>query len=306
MTVRPLVIGVLIAFAIPSSAFAIPFGGAIGVYLQCYNTAIFTALGPPRGGQYIWSPATRTYQFGAPRGVGQWLLGLASAPYYCVYSIFPVLVAPGLHMDMMGSSGAPASISLGTALSQGTPSPSAPPAPPAAVCPGSPGTTNCGGGAGVGHVLIGEVYAMVDGSRGSDPQNEWIELYNGAGSTVNLSGWRLVWGGATTTLPTTSLDAGQIVIFSPASTTRAFWNIPSTVPVVAVSGAGNMGESGAVRLVDPSGVVIDAMSWGSNTTAFSPAAPLLRVGHSLSRTTVLTDTNSANDWSDRAAPSPGN
>ncbi len=304
MIIRALAIGVLVALSTPSSVFAIPFGGQIGVYLQCYNTAIFTALGPPRGGQYIWSPATRTYQFGAPRGVGQWLLGLASAPYYCVYSIFPVLVAPGLHMDMMGSSGAPASISLGTALSQGTPSPSTPPAPPAAVCPGSPGPTNgCGG---VGHVLIGEVFGMVDSSHGTDPQNEWIELYNAAGATVNLSGWRVVWGGATTTLPATTLDAGQLAIFSPATSTRAFWNIPSTVPVIAVSGTGNMGESGAVRLVDPSGVVIDVLSWGSNTTAFSPAAPLLRVGHSFSRTTVLTDTNSANDWSDRADPSPGN
>lgn len=304
MSLRVAAAGSIVALVFPIFAYAIPFGGSIGVLLPCYNTAIFTLLGPPRGGQYIWSPATRTYQFGPPRAVGQWLLGLASAPYYCVYSIFPVLVAPGLHIDMMGSSGAPASISLNQALNQGTPSPSVPPGPPPATCPGSPGpTNNCSG---LGHMLIGEVFGMVDAGHGTDPQNEWIELYNGAQSTVNLSGWRLVWGTATTTLPATSLGAGQIVIFSPSTTTRSFWNIPSNVELLAVNGAANLGDSGIVRLIDPTGVVIDAVSWGTNTGAFSPAAPAMRVGHSLVRTTVLTDTNTANDWSDRATPSPGN
>ncbi|HWO07736.1 MAG TPA: lamin tail domain-containing protein [Candidatus Paceibacterota bacterium] len=296
--------GIIVALLFPFVTHAIPFGGSISILLRCYNTAIFTLVGPPRGGQYIWSPATRTYQFGAPRAVGQWLLGLASAPYYCVYSIFPVLVAPGLHIDMMGSSGSPASISLSTALNQGTPPPGAPPGPPPAVGVGSPGPVT--GGSGVGRALIGEVFGIVDSSHGADPQNEWIEIYNGAGSTINFSGWRLVWGAATTTLPATSLDPGQIVIFSPGTTTRSFWNIPSNVSVVAVSGAANLGESGLVRLIDPTGVVVDAVSWGSNTGAFSPAAPTLRVGHSLVRTTVLSDTNTANDWSDRAEPSPGN
>ncbi|MFZ2886976.1 MAG: lamin tail domain-containing protein [Minisyncoccia bacterium] len=305
MQLRIAVVGSLIALFLPLFTYAVPFGGSIGVLLQCYNTAIFTALGPPKGGQFIWSPATRTYQFGAPRAVGQWLLGLASAPYYCVYSILPVLVAPGIHIDMMGSSGAPAQISLGTALRQGTPAPGLPPNPPPAVCPGSPGATNCGGG-GVGHVLISEVFAMVDTSHGSDPQNEWVEMYNGTGSTVNFTGWRIVWGGATTTLPAASIAAGEMVIFSPASSTRGFWNIQSNVAVVPVSGVGPLAENGLVRLIDPSGVVVDQVSWGTNTGAFSPAAPALESGRSLVRTSVLTDSNAATDWSDRSNPTPGN
>src|SRR5262245_51762808 len=133
---RSAVVGIILAVLFPFFTYAIPFGGAIGVLLNCYNVAIFTVLGPPRGGSYIWSPATRTYQFGPPRAMGQWLLGLASAPYYCTYSINPVLVAPGLHIDMMGSSGAPAQISLQQALNQGTPAPGLPPNPPTATCPG--------------------------------------------------------------------------------------------------------------------------------------------------------------------------
>ena len=94
----------VIALILPTSVFAFPFGGSIGIVRPCYNNAIYAALGPPRGGPYIWTPATKTYQFGPPRRGGQWLLGLASAPYYCVVSILPVDVWPGTHIDMMGSS----------------------------------------------------------------------------------------------------------------------------------------------------------------------------------------------------------
>ncbi len=96
------------ALVVPHFAFAFPFGGSIGVVRPCYNNAIFAAVGPPRGGAFIWTPASKTYQFGPPRRPGQWLLGLASAPYYCVVSILPVDVWPGTHIDMMGSSGAAA------------------------------------------------------------------------------------------------------------------------------------------------------------------------------------------------------
>ena len=93
---------------------------------------------------------------------------------------------------------------------------------------------------------------------------------------------------------------------APSTTTRAYWNMPSTVPVVTVTNAGNIAENGVVRLLDPSGVLVDQVSWGTNTTAFSPAAPVLRIGHSLSRTTILSDNNVASDWSDGGDPSPGN
>lgn len=94
----------LVALSMPLFAHAFPFGGSIGIIRPCYNNAIYVNLGPPRGGPFVWTPSTRTYQFGPPRRSGQWLLGLASAPYYCVVSIFPVDVWPGVHIDMMGSS----------------------------------------------------------------------------------------------------------------------------------------------------------------------------------------------------------
>ena len=89
----------------PAVAHAFPFGGQAGIVLPCiYNSTIYASLGPPRGGEYIWTTATRTYQFGPPTHAGQWLLGLAGAPYYCIYSILPIRVFSGIAITMMGSS----------------------------------------------------------------------------------------------------------------------------------------------------------------------------------------------------------
>lgn len=94
----------LLSASSPFVAYAYPFGGQINVFRRCYNTALYANLGPPRGGPYIWRPSTLTYQFGPPSHVGQWLLGLAGLPYYCVISVQPVIVWPGTYIMMMGSS----------------------------------------------------------------------------------------------------------------------------------------------------------------------------------------------------------
>ncbi len=95
----------VLALIVPTTALAFPFGGQVSTVKPCYNRAIFAQVGPPRGGAYIWTPSTKTYEFGAPSFSGQWLLGLASAPYFCVVSIMPVDVWSGIAIDMMGSSG---------------------------------------------------------------------------------------------------------------------------------------------------------------------------------------------------------
>ncbi len=88
----------------PMFALAFPFGGDIGTIVPCYNDAIYAAIGPPVPGPYIWTPSTVTYEFGPPSHSGQWLLGLAGAPYYCLVSIEPIIVWPGIAITMMGSS----------------------------------------------------------------------------------------------------------------------------------------------------------------------------------------------------------
>lgn len=88
----------------PSISYAFPFGGRASIVVPCYNNAIYANLGPPRGGPYVWAPGTITYQFGPPTHSGQWLLGLAGIPYYCIVSIQPVIVWSGSYITMMGSS----------------------------------------------------------------------------------------------------------------------------------------------------------------------------------------------------------
>src|SRR3989344_3025661 len=94
----------LTLLAAPLVAMAFPFGGQASMVIPCYNQAIYANLGAPRGGPYIWTPSTKTYQFGAPTHGGQWLLGLAGAPYYCIVSVQPVIVWPGTYITMMGTS----------------------------------------------------------------------------------------------------------------------------------------------------------------------------------------------------------
>ena len=104
-TVSPFfLLSILIALALPNVSVAAPFGGSIGTIVPCYNQAIYANVGPPVGGPFIWTPSTQTYLFGPPRHSGQWLLGLYGVPYYCIVSIEPIIVWPGLNIEMMGSS----------------------------------------------------------------------------------------------------------------------------------------------------------------------------------------------------------
>ncbi len=64
-------------------------------------------------------------------------------------------------------------------------------------------------------------------------------------------------------------------------------------------------DSDHLILRDSTGVVVDAMSWGSDTTAFAPACPTVAAGHSLEREPAGRDTDSAADFVDRFPPTPG-
>lgn len=81
------------------------FGGKVNPSIPCFNVATWNVVGPPRGGRFIFIPkVTRTYPFGAP-GSGRWTLGLYGIPYFCIVSIAPLIVFPGISMTMEASSG---------------------------------------------------------------------------------------------------------------------------------------------------------------------------------------------------------
>ena len=114
----------LVAFAVilimfPACTHALFFGGPIlplacpyGLpgACKCFNgNATYITVGLPRPGILVWTPLSRTYRSGPPLIAGQYVLGSATVPYYCVANVFPVVVLPGLHIDFLGTSGVPAS-----------------------------------------------------------------------------------------------------------------------------------------------------------------------------------------------------
>jgi hypothetical protein len=96
-----LAVGILL----PLPALAAPFGGPATSVIPCFNGVIHTFVGAPRGGSLLWAPGvTRTFRFGPPSRPGQYLLGLTGAPYFCLVSVVPIIVIPGILMNMLGSS----------------------------------------------------------------------------------------------------------------------------------------------------------------------------------------------------------
>ena len=94
----------LVFLIMPQVTLAFPFGGQASIVIPCYNQTIYALLGPPIGGPFVWTPSTKTYQFGPPSHAGQWLLGLAGPLYECLVSIDPIIVYSATAILMMGSS----------------------------------------------------------------------------------------------------------------------------------------------------------------------------------------------------------
>lgn len=289
---------------LPLFTHAFPFGGRASIVLRCvYNSTIYTNLGPPLGGEYIWSGSTRTYQFGPPAYAGQWILGLAGAPYYCIYKISPLTIYTGIAITMMGSSGSaapPAPPTRGPTL---PPSSVPPPAPPPGPTPPAPPTVPPPGT--LGHLVFSEVYYAVDSTHGVKPRNEWIEIFNGTAAAVDISGWKLEDAIRSSVVPSGTIIApGKFFVIAATSSTRTLWNIPAS-QFVAVEAIGDGLANGGDRVVlrNAAGAFVDAVSWGTNATAMSPSAPVAPYGQSLSRITLSKDTDTAADWGVRP-PSP--
>ena len=100
------IVGFLVSIAfVPSFSLAMPFGGSISTIMPCQTDgARYAFVGPPIGGPFVWTPSTLTYDFGPPSHSGQWLLGLSGVDFYCVISIEPLIIWPGIDITMMGSS----------------------------------------------------------------------------------------------------------------------------------------------------------------------------------------------------------
>ncbi|MGM0588037.1 MAG: lamin tail domain-containing protein [Bacteroidota bacterium] len=163
-------------------------------------------------------------------------------------------------------------------------------------------TTTAAGSGGTGDgVIISEVFYD---TPGTDADEEWIELYNGTGSTVDLSGYTIIDNngtGSSFTFPAgTSIAANSYLTL--AQTSAGFTAIYGYEADVygGMPFLNNGGDT--ILLEDASGSVIDAVAWEGGASAGIPAGwgstsnPVANTGETIVRSDVTTDTDSYTDW----------
>ena len=143
---------------------------------------------------------------------------------------------------------------------------------------------------------------------GPDAAYEWVELYNSASAPLELTGWTIEDNMATDSIPTLTIPANGFAVV--AASGDFYINYPDfTGNIVFVAdgaignGLGNDGDRLILR--DSAGKVIDQMSYGTDATVFDPPCPDVAAGHSLEREPMGYDTDQADDFVERAFPSPG-
>jgi len=174
-------------------------------------------------------------------------------------------------------------------------------------------------------LLISEV--LYD-SIGTEPDEEWIEIYNVGASTIDLSNYKVgdeeERGGHEGMLQFpagTSIAPGQVIVIANKAT--AFFSVwgfdpnyemvdsdeavPDMIPYTDWANGqvwlSNGGDE--VLILDGNDAIVDAMSYGDKTTFFDPPCPDVAEGHSLERSPANVDTDTAEDWIDQESPNPG-
>lgn len=145
---------------------------------------------------------------------------------------------------------------------------------------------NAGGG--TGKLVINEV--LYD-TPGDDNVEEWVELYNGTGSAINLSGYKLIDNAATYTFGSISIAAGGYLVV--ARNTAGFFNLYGFNPNVSglTLAFGNSGDQLTLR--NAAGADLDFVAWENYAAGWGLNAA---IGQSIYRTDKLVDTNAAADW----------
>lgn len=176
-----------------------------------------------------------------------------------------------------------------------------------------------------GWLLISEVlYDPI----GSEPEGEWIEIYNAGGSPVELGEYKIgdAWNrwdneGMFQFPPESRLLPGQVLVIANRATVykNNYGRLPDYelnesdpfVPTLSkytawantVVSLGNTGDE--VLLLNGNDERWDGVSWGNSKLAFDPPVHKVSEGHSIERSPAYRDTDRPEDWIDQAQPQPG-
>lgn len=158
--------------------------------------------------------------------------------------------------------------------------------------------------------VINEVYYQVGSDKGSDPKNEWLEIYNPTDGAIDISGWKICDGSDCDTIPSSSpIPAkGFAVVAADNSTWEKWPDVPEGAIKINLNsylGGGLTNFGDRIILKDNNDNIIDTISYGSDTSQLNPSIPLSGEGKSLTRIVKGYDTDSAFDWMINVAPNPG-
>ncbi len=141
-----------------------------------------------------------------------------------------------------------------------------------------------------------------------DAAYEWLELYNRTSQTHVINGWRIADNHSDDLISGLQLEPSEFaVIAAGAGFYDSFPNYDRQIVFIDDGRIGNgLNNSGdSLRLMDSTGSVIDALSYGNDASELLPPCFDVREGHTLERRPAGLDTNTAGDFVDNETPSPG-
>lgn len=165
-------------------------------------------------------------------------------------------------------------------------------------------------------MVVNEVYYDVDASHGTtEPDYEWVELYNAGGNPENIKNWSITDNSNTRIITANDLSVapGEFVLISKTNNTWNYWGIdpnspPAGVHIVALNysiGGGLSNTEDKLILKNSTVVPVDQISYGTDTSILNPSIPDVSAGHSISRSPNGQDTDSKNDFINLSSPTPG-
>jgi len=155
---------------------------------------------------------------------------------------------------------------------------------------------------GLDHLLISEVFY-----RGAST-NEWVEIHNSTGGDVTLNGWTISDAVSSDIIPTATIPNGGFAVIVGSTVDTTLLSIPVEAQILTLANStigSGLNDTGDAVFLKNGDVVVDSVSYDSNTDAFSPSVAGVVAGHSIYRTDVGVDTDTALDWADGATPTPG-
>lgn len=141
---------------------------------------------------------------------------------------------------------------------------------------------------------------------------QWLEIYNPTDKEISLKNWRIYnnSGKFVTIHSNTKVKPGSFILIAKDASVWKFWGwhwFHNKIELGSYFGDGFDIDGDRAILKNANGVEVDRMSWGNDTSGFTPSGtnPKVSKGHSTERQAPGFDTNAASDWIDRNPPTPG-